>query len=496
MFNFLSRNKEIKEITEKLYGQNLELAVKNKTLSLLENLYQTSVLTLLPEEMAKRITDIIRRDLNLEMAGILIFDKKTDTLTPLHISKSERAANVLKKSRVVLMNITINDVSKHNFFSKAIKYKDDNLTTNIEDVWKELKAKPKFEEIKGELHIKTILLNPLVIGTQVLGVLVLGLNRNYDTLNTFEKASIRSFINVISLLLDKAYLYKNLQDSYEVTKRAYAVEKKAKEELEELDKVKNQFLSTTQHDLRTPLTTIIGYSSLIIEGTLGKQSKKTVEIMQKIKDVAENMKARANSFLDTAQFRLGKGFLLLKPGVEILPMLTEITNELAFKARDKKIELSFEDPKVERKLTVVADREKLKAAIYNIVDNAIKYTPTGSVKISVTPGYQMKMAPQIVGQGGAVVSSAMANNHPENMVTKSAILIKIADTGIGIHADKVKTLFEKQGERSEEAKKVAEGKGVGLYFSGQIIQYHHGQVWAESEGDNKGSTFFVALSEN
>src|SRR3989344_390213 len=84
-----------KKITEKLYEQNLELAVKNKTLSLLEKLYQTSVLTLMPQEMAEKITGIIRQDLNLELAGVLTFEKATDTLAPLAFSKSERLAKTL-----------------------------------------------------------------------------------------------------------------------------------------------------------------------------------------------------------------------------------------------------------------------------------------------------------------------------------------------------------------------------------------------------------------
>lgn len=495
IFSFFNRHKKI---TELLYSQNLELAVKNKTLALLESLYQASVLTLMPDEMAKTISDIIRRDLNLELAGILIFNKDTDTLTPLYFSESERLATNLHKAGISLNNMMITGASKHSFFGKVINYKDDNLTNDAKDIWPNLDSRT----IKEELHLKTVLLDPLVKGSELLGVLILGLNRNYESLSSFEKSSIRSFINVISLVLDKAYLYKNLQDSYEITKRALIVEKKAKEELEELDKVKNQFLTSTQHDLRTPLTTIIGYSSLIIEGTMGKQTKKMIDIITKIKEVAEKMKERANSFLDTAQFKLGKGFLMLKPDVDLKLILKEVADELSFKAKEKGIDLIFNSPSDDKKLNIIADREKLKGAIFNIVDNAIKYTPKGSVVISIDENYQMKGVDQ-----NLTISSPLAQTMSTEKITatgtssatktnKPAILVIIKDTGIGIHADKLPTLFTVQGERSEEAKKVAEGKGVGLYFSGQIIQYHHGQVWAESEGDNKGSTFFVALSKN
>jgi len=461
MFDLFKKNKKI---TEQLYERNVELAIKNKTLSLLENLYQASVLNLMPEEMAQTITNIIRKDLNLEFAGILIFQKDEDSLIPLAFSKSERLNKILKRIGFLLRDIKILNILKHEFFRQAVYNLQDNSTNNIEEVWRDLINNEHLQEIKKTSNIKTILISPLFSDREILGVLLFGLNRDYTTLNTFEKSSIKSFYNVIALLLEKAYLYKNLQDSYEITKKAYAIEKKAKEELEGLDKVKNQFLATTQHDLRTPLTAIAGYSELLINGTFGKQSKKTIEVIKKIEEVTKNMKRKADSFLDIAQFKLGKGFLTLKPGIDLEPILHEIINELTFKANEKKIDLVLE--KIEHSFLVSADREKLKGALFNVLDNAIKYTPKGSVTISVSQ---------------------------RNELNQQWISTKIKDTGIGISADKIKTLFETQFERSDQAKKTAEGKGLGLYLAGQIVKYHKGKIWAESLGEGMGSTFYIEL---
>ncbi|OGZ63887.1 MAG: hypothetical protein A3A98_01205 [Candidatus Staskawiczbacteria bacterium RIFCSPLOWO2_01_FULL_40_39] len=455
MFGFGQR----KKITEKLYEQNLELAVKNKTLSLLEKLYQTSVLTLMPEEMAREITDTIRKDLNLEFAGVLIFNKESDALIPLVFSKSERLVNTLQKLGFLLRDVTITNISKRDFFKQVVYAQKENITDNIEEVWEELVKQEHLQEIKKASHIKTVLLYPLIKGKEALGVLILGLNRDYQTLNTFEKASIKSFINVIALLLDKAYLYKDLQDSYEITKKAYAVEKQAKEELEQLDKIKDQFLAQTQHDLRTPLTSIMGYSDLLLGGTFGKLSKKTTEIIQKIQLLTNGMIKKANNFLDLAQFQLGKSAVELKPDVPVLSILEEIKTELEFKAQSKGVSLDLEKPKQE--LMINADREKLKAALFNIVDNSIKYTPKGGVTIKI-------------------------ENH-------TSVKIIISDTGIGISRERVGTIFETMFDRSEQAKKTATGIGVGLYLSTQIIKAHQGKVWAESEGEGKGSTFYIEL---
>ena len=118
--------------------------------------------------------------------------------------------------------------------------------------------------------------------------------------------------------------------------------------------------------------------------------------------------------------------------------------------------------KPEEVLSINADRQKLKAAIFNIIDNAVKYTTEGGVSITVKR---------------------------DNNLT-----IVIADTGIGIAKEKTQTIFDQMFVRSEEAKKVSSlGSGVGLYLYNQIIKSHHGRIWVESEGQGKGSTFYIEL---
>lgn len=456
MFGFFG---ETKKITEKLYEQNLELAVKNKTLSLLENLYQTSVLTLMPEDMAAKIADIIRKDLNLEFAGVFVFEKEQDCLSPLAFSKSERLAEVVKKLGFFFKDTKIPHVSRNDFFKKAIYEKAENSTNDLSEIWKEPVPKEYLDQIKKESHIKTALVYPLVKGGGVEGALLLGLNRDYGTLNTFEKASIKSCINAIALLLDKAYLYKDLQASYEVEKRAHEVEKRANDELAKLDKVKDQFLMITQHNLRTPLTSIMGYSDLILSGTYGKQNKKTVEVVKKFQVLGRSMIKMINDFLDAAQFQLGKNIVSLKAGIKLAPIVAEVVGELKFRAEEKGIYLKLHEAPAA--FVISADREKLKAAIFNVIDNSVKYTPAGGVDVSF-------------------------KNH-------DTVKIIVSDTGIGIPPQEIEKLFNSMFERGANAKTSTKGTGVGLYLSYQIIKEHHGKIWAESLGEGKGSTFYIEL---
>ncbi len=271
---------------------------------------------------------------------------------------------------------------------------------------------------------------------------------------------------VAGYLLIKSVLkeVKQKEQIYEMAKKlekAYEVEKHANEELKKLDTIKNQFLIQTQHDLRTPLSIIRSYCDLILGGTLGKQNKKTLDVARRMQIVAEEKIRDVNNFLDTTQFQLGKKVVNLQSNVDVSIILDEIFKQLEPEAKEKKIYFKLEKPNT--KLIIEADREKLKSAIYNVIDNCVKYTTNGRVDIALTS------------QG-------------------NKIKINIKDTGIGIPQDKIETLFNSAFNRGEEAKKASpSGKGIGLYLAGQIIKAHNGSISAHSEGKGRGSLFSIEL---
>lgn len=256
-------------------------------------------------------------------------------------------------------------------------------------------------------------------------------------------------------------LQQKIEEQTKDLKRAYEIEKKAKEEVESLDRSKDQFLLATQHHLRTPLSSIMGYLDLLQNGTYGKQNKKTKEILKKFQSLTEDLIKMVNEFLDITQFQLGKEVIILNPGVEIVEILKKIVEQLKLEADKKGIYLKMEKP--EKNYTIKADAEKLKAGLFNIIDNAIKYTKEGGVTVKL---------------------EAKQNN----------LVIKVEDTGIGLSLENIKNLFNRTFERGEEAKKTfTTGRGIGLYIASQIIKEHKGSVWAESKGQGKGSAFYVEL---
>jgi len=244
--------------------------------------------------------------------------------------------------------------------------------------------------------------------------------------------------------------------------RAYEMEKEAKRRIEELGEAKTQFMLATQHHFRTPLTSINGYIDLILTGAYGKVSSKLKETVLKIKISTNRLIRVVGEVLDISQFQMGKKpiFNLLKTKIE--PVVEEVLEELQFTAQSKNIYLKLEKPKTEIPLVSI-DVEKMKVALFNIVDNAIKYTNEGGVMIKI-----------------------------KNQISNIKIIIQ--DTGIGITKEEAEALFVDIFERGEEAKKLfGTGRGIGLYVANQIIKGHGGKVWVESEGRGKGSTFYIEL---
>jgi signal transduction histidine kinase len=245
--------------------------------------------------------------------------------------------------------------------------------------------------------------------------------------------------------------------------RAYEIEKKANEQLKALDETKNQFFMAIQHHLRTPLTSMRGYSDLLLEGSYGKMPKKVKEVVERFKISTVSLINMVKDFLDITQFQLGKKVVSPKEGVNLSNILKQIVDDIQLEADKKNIYLKLE--KIENCL-ILADESKLQVALVNVIDNCVKYTEKGGVTIKLK-------------------------------VENDSVKIEVKDTGMGISKERLEKLFSSPFERTEQSKKsFATGRGIGLFLSQQIIKAHNGKLWAESEGEGKGSIFFIELPKN
>ncbi|MBU4298941.1 HAMP domain-containing histidine kinase [Patescibacteria group bacterium] len=239
-----------------------------------------------------------------------------------------------------------------------------------------------------------------------------------------------------------------------------AREKSLRKEAENLLKVKSYFYMMASHHLLTPASQILGLTSLALEGSYGKIPPKLRNV---IKDVSEaNAKSirLANQMLVVTQFELGK----IEPNfkeVSLERIIEPLLKEFEERAKKKNLYLTFERPK-ETLPKAFVDVENIQNALRNLFENAILYTQKGGIKISV--------------------------ERKEN-----SLLIAIKDTGAGIEKEEQSILFEGFAKGKAGFLYWMQGAGLGLYISKKYISLNKGKIWAESEGKNKGSTFYIEL---
>lgn len=243
---------------------------------------------------------------------------------------------------------------------------------------------------------------------------------------------------------------------------AYEVEKKAYQELRHLTETKDEFILATQHHLRTPLSIIKGYLAVLAELLNKKEIDKTLarDYLSKAAASTERLTRLLNELLDITQLKIGSDALELRV-INPRNIITEIAAELQAEIEKKKLRLEIVPQTGWPKLRL--DEGKIKMALSNLIDNAIKYTQTG----------------------GIMITGQKKNNF---------FRIIIKDTGMGIEPAEIRTIFEKYFERGQGAKKInVTGRGIGLYIAGNVIREHQGRVYARSAGSGKGSEFIVEL---
>lgn len=225
----------------------------------------------------------------------------------------------------------------------------------------------------------------------------------------------------------------------------------------ELDSLKSEFVSTVSHDLRSPLTLMRGYATML--ESAGELSDQQHEYVQKIVTGVDNMSRLVSNLLDLGRIEIGVG--LQVENVNVLDIIQQVTSALQLQATQKNINLTVEIPK-EMPNTVEADPALLHQAVYNLVENGIKYTPE---------------------HGSVSILTATDLKH---------FIFAVKDSGIGIPEEDVPHLFEKFYRSKQREARSQPGSGLGLAIVNSIAESHRGRVWVVSEV-GKGSTFYFQI---
>jgi len=234
----------------------------------------------------------------------------------------------------------------------------------------------------------------------------------------------------------------------------------ANDQLRKLDNAKSEFISIASHQLRTPLTAIKGFISLLLEGSYGKINPMLKDVLNKIYISNERLIDLVEDMLNLSRIESGRMEYDIKK-VNMEEVLKEICDTFSIRSKEKGLKLELKLP--ENPLPeVTTDRNKIREVISNLVDNAIKYTLKGWVTVKLSQN-------------------------------EDKVRIAVIDTGIGVPKEEMPYLFEKFSRGKDINRLNTGGTGLGLHVGKKMIESLSGKLWVESEGAGKGSTFIVEL---
>ncbi|HDZ17414.1 MAG TPA: PAS domain S-box protein [archaeon] len=248
-----------------------------------------------------------------------------------------------------------------------------------------------------------------------------------------------------------------LHYGFDITEQA-----KREQNLKELNQIKSQLLRRASHELKTPLVSIKGFTDLLLELKTEEFESNTLSVVREIKDGCLRLEHLVNdiifaSKLESSQIKLSISLEnlseLIISAVDTLKGFTQ--------ARKQKILIDLPE-----EMFTLLDKDRIQEVLTNLISNAIKYTPkNGTIKL-------------------------------KSKMNKGYFVIMIEDNGIGFTPEETKNIFTQFGKIERYGQGfdvISEGSGLGLYIAKKILTQHKGSIWLESEGRNKGTTFFFSL---
>lgn len=231
--------------------------------------------------------------------------------------------------------------------------------------------------------------------------------------------------------------------------------------LKEVDQMKDDFISVASHELRTPITGIRGYLSMILDGSMGQIPPAVKDSLTLVNQSAERLNGLVEDLLNVSRIEQGRLDLELQP-VEPLSVIREVVTELLPMAKEKQLNVSYQT--AESLPTLQLNRDRFKQVMVNLVGNGIKYTPQGSVTV-------------------------------QTETRDKRLRIKVADTGLGMSPTDMQRLFTKFYRiRTDQTQEIV-GTGLGLWITKQIVEKMNGTIEVESI-EGTGSQFIISFPIN
>ncbi|PIP87197.1 hypothetical protein COW81_01420 [Candidatus Campbellbacteria bacterium CG22_combo_CG10-13_8_21_14_all_36_13] len=231
--------------------------------------------------------------------------------------------------------------------------------------------------------------------------------------------------------------------------------------IKEVDQMKDEFISMASHELRTPVTAIRGYASLILEGSFGEVNEEVKKSLSNINSSAKRLNLLVEDLLEVSRIEQGRIEVKSSP-TDVNPIIAKTVEDLTVQAKEKNLVLSYL-PHSDKLPLINIDQDKFTQIIVNLIGNAIKYTKEGTVEVFTE-----------VKDSGKILE------------------IKVKDSGVGMSANERKNLFGKFYRIQNESTKGIGGTGLGLWITKKMVDLMGGQITVDSI-EKVGTQFTVSF---
>lgn len=412
-------------------------------------------------EVVQKIVDSMLTELGYLQLGyriivLTLVDDEKKVLKRISLSQTEEAGKALGASAIPFHEIEIPLDAKDNLLIRALKEKKSFVTHYWQDIFTPVLTKEQALKNQTAAGIKTSMIYPVIFKDEPQGVLIFSMVKDEKDVSENELDLIRGFTDVVGLAVQNARLYTKLADTKKLLENANV-------RLEQVDKLKDEFVSLASHELRTPMTIIKSYVFMLLKGSVGNLTDKQKEYLKRTLSSTERLINLVNDMLNVSRIESGK--LSIEPvPTDMDKLVSDVVIEMKTRAVEMGINLLYDPPKF--RIISNADVNRIKEVLINLIGNSFKFTPKeGTITVTVSP-YQQNF-----------------------------VLVKVKDTGRGLDKDGLQKLFKKFSMLGSQSltKEKGQGTGLGLYLSKSLVGLHGGEIWAESDGEDKGATFSFTL---
>ena len=303
-------------------------------------------------------------------------------------------------------------------------------------------------------------------GRSYFGSIIVGHKRSGDGISQQDESMLRNTAGELAIAAQNALYVNDIKNFSQIleerVEEATAELKATNKKLRAMDQAKDEFISLTSHQLRTPLTTVKGYLSMLLDGDTGELTPPQRKLVEEAFNSSQRMVHLISDFLNISRIQTGK-FMIELNEANLADILSEEIDLLRISASSRRMRLDYEYP--ENFPSLMIDEGKIRQVMMNFIDNAIYYSPQGSTIRIVL------------------------------MHTAKHVEFRVIDQGIGVPRAEQHKLFTKFSRASNAKKQRPDGTGIGLFMAKKVVVALGGVIIFQSE-EGKGSTFGFRLNRD